>query len=67
MVSYNSNRWEFGFKLDIPEFKGCLQLKEFLDWVAAFEEILEFKEMLQDKRVSLVVTKFRGHAAAWWQ
>ena len=38
-VSYNSNRWESGFKLDIPEFKGCLQPKEFLDWVAAIEEI----------------------------
>ena len=67
LVSYNSNRWEFGFKLDIPEFKGCLQPEEFLDWVAAVEEILEFKEVPQDKRVSLVATKFRGRAAAWWQ
>ena len=67
MVSYNSNRWESGFKLDIPEFKGCLQPEEFLDWVAAVEEILEFKEVPQDKRVSLVATKFRGRAAAWWQ
>ena len=25
LVSYNSNRWESRFKLDIPEFKGCLQ------------------------------------------
>ena len=31
------------------------------------EEILEFKEVPQDKRVSLVATKFRGRAAAWWQ
>ena len=64
LVSYNSNIWEFGFKLDIPNFKGCLQPKEFLDWVAAVEEILKFKEVPQDKRVSLVVTKFRGRAAA---
>ena len=67
LVSFNSNRWEFGFKLDIPEFKGCLQLEEFLDWVVAVEEILEFKEVPQDKRVSLVATKFIGHATAWWQ
>ena len=52
LVSYNSNKWESGFKLDIPEFKGCLQPEEFLDWVAAVEEILEFKEVPQDKRVS---------------
>ncbi|KAF7119350.1 hypothetical protein RHSIM_Rhsim13G0219800 [Rhododendron simsii] len=60
-------RWESGFKLDIPEFKGCSQPDEFLDWVAAVEEILEFKEVPLDKRVSLVATKFRGRAAAWWQ
>ena len=52
LVSYNSNRWKFGFKLDIPEFKGCLQSEEFLDWVATVEEILEFKAVPQDKRVS---------------
>ncbi|KAK4566584.1 hypothetical protein RGQ29_002738 [Quercus rubra] len=67
LVSYNSNRWESGFKLDIPEFKGFLQPEEFLDWVAVVEEILEFKEVPQDKRVSLVTTKFRGRATAWWQ
>ena len=67
LVSYNSNKWESRFKLDIPEFKGCLPPEEFLNWVAAVEEILEFKEVPQDKRVSLVATKFRGCAAAWWQ
>ena len=44
LVSYNSNRWESGFKLDILEFKGCLQPEEFLDWVATVEEILGSKE-----------------------
>ena len=59
LVSYNLNRCESGFKLDIPEFKVCLQPEEFLDWEAAVEEILEFKEVPQDKRVSLVATKFK--------
>ena len=66
-VSYNSNKWESRFKLNIPKFKGCLQPEEFLDWVAAVEEILEFKEVSQDKRVSLVATQFRGCVAIWWQ
>jgi len=60
-------RWESGFKLEIPEFKGCLQPEEFLDWVAAVEEVLDFKDVPQDKRVPLVATRFRGRAAAWWQ
>jgi hypothetical protein len=63
----HANRWESGFKLDIPEFSGGMQPEEFLDWVTAVEEILEFKEVPDDKRVSLVATKFRGRAAAWWQ
>jgi ADP-heptose:LPS heptosyltransferase len=38
-----------------------------LDWIAAVEEVLDFKGVPEDRRVSLVATKFRGRAAAWWQ
>ncbi|KAH7834434.1 hypothetical protein Vadar_015960 [Vaccinium darrowii] len=31
------------------------------------DEVLEFKQVPEDKRVSLVATRFRGRAAAWWQ
>jgi hypothetical protein len=30
LVQAQANRWESGFKLDIPEFQGCFQPKEFL-------------------------------------
>ncbi|KAF7154713.1 hypothetical protein RHSIM_Rhsim01G0096600 [Rhododendron simsii] len=33
----------------------------------ATEEVMEFKQVLEDRRVSLVATRFRGRAAAWWQ
>lgn len=49
------------------EFQGCLQPKEFLYWVAAVEKTLDFKEVSDDQRVSLVATKFRGRATAQWQ
>jgi hypothetical protein len=62
-----ANRWKSGFKLDIPEFSEGMQPEEFLDWVAAVEEIPDFKTVPDDRRVSLVATKFRGRAAAWWQ
>jgi hypothetical protein len=67
LVQAQANRWESGFKLDVSEFNGGLQPKEFLDWIAAVEEVLEFKGVPEDRQVSLVVTKFRGRAAAWWQ
>ena len=44
-----------------------MQPEEFLDWVVAVEEILDFKGVLKDKWVSLVATKFRGRAGPWWQ
>jgi hypothetical protein len=64
LVQALANRWESGFKLDILEFNGGLQPEEFLDWIAAVEEVLEFKGVPEDRRVSLVATKFRGRAAA---
>jgi hypothetical protein len=33
---------------NIPEFQGILQPKEFLDWVAAVGEVLDFKEVPND-------------------
>jgi hypothetical protein len=41
----HATRWVDGFKLDIP------------DWVVAFGEVLDFKEVPEDRQVSLVVTK----------
>ena len=54
-------------KIAIPEFRGSVQPEEFLDWLVAVEEVLDFKEVPENNRVSLVATRFRGRAAAWWQ
>ena len=51
------------FKLDIPKFSGGIQPEKFLDSVATVEDILDFKGVPEDRRVSLVVTKFRDKAA----
>jgi hypothetical protein len=56
-VQAHATRWVDGFKLDIPEFQGDLQPKEFMDWVVAVGEVLDFKEVPEDRRVSLVATK----------
>ena len=50
-------RWVDGFKPNIPEFQGNLQPDEFMDQVAAVGEVLNFKEVPEDRRVSLVATK----------
>jgi hypothetical protein len=53
----HATRWVDRFKLDIPEFQGDLQPKEFMDQVATVGEVLDFKEVPEDRRVSLVATK----------
>lgn len=50
--------WQAGFKLDLPEFQGCLQLEEFLHWVVIVEGVLDVKEAPDERRVSLVVNTF---------
>ncbi|CAN6849816.1 unnamed protein product [Brassica oleracea var. botrytis] len=59
-------RWETSFRSEIPEFLGTLNPKEFIDWLNIVEEILEFKQVPDDMRVSLVATRFKGRAMAWW-
>jgi hypothetical protein len=53
----HTTRWVDGFTLNILEFQGDLQPKKLMDWVAAVREVLDFKEVPKDRRVSLVATK----------
>ena len=55
-------------RIDIPEFDGVsLNPEGFIDWLATVEEVFEFKEVPENKRVSLIATRLRGRASAWWQ
>uniref|UniRef100_A0A0D3BMK7 CCHC-type domain-containing protein n=1 Tax=Brassica oleracea var. oleracea TaxID=109376 RepID=A0A0D3BMK7_BRAOL len=59
-------RWLTGIKLDIPEYHGGSQPEDLLDWFVTADEFLEFKEVPANKQVSYVTTRFRSHAASWW-
>lgn len=60
------NRWESGFRLDIPEFEGDANPDAFSDWIHAVEELLDFKAFPDDRRVALVATRLRGRVSSWW-
>lgn len=64
---HQANRWESSFRSEIPEFHGTLNPEDFIDWINMVEEILEFRKVPDDARVSLVATRFKGRAMAWWQ
>ncbi|CAA7058263.1 unnamed protein product [Microthlaspi erraticum] len=61
------NRWEYSFKVDIPEFHGGVRGDELVDWIVSVEEVLDFKQVPDDRRVPLVAMRFRGHTASWWK
>jgi hypothetical protein len=53
----HATQWMDGFKLNIPEFQGGLQSEELMDRVTTVGEVLNFKEVPEDRWVSLVATK----------
>ncbi|GER43961.1 gag-pol polyprotein [Striga asiatica] len=62
----DGSRWDQGFRVDILEFVGSTDGSEFLEWWAAVEAFLRFKDVPDDKLVDLVATRFRGRATTWW-
>ncbi|XP_076944916.1 uncharacterized protein LOC143615753 [Bidens hawaiensis] len=63
-----NQRWDAGIRTDIPEFDGpSLDLEGFIDWLVIVEEVFEFREVPENKRVSLIATRLPGRASAWWQ
>ncbi|KAL8488769.1 hypothetical protein ACS0TY_024899 [Phlomoides rotata] len=49
---------EQSFSIEIPEFTGSGEPTEFLDWISAIEEILDFTSVPNPMR--LVATCLRG-------
>nr|GEY10658.1 putative reverse transcriptase domain-containing protein [Tanacetum cinerariifolium] len=62
----DNRRWESGMRVNIPDFNGdTLNPKGFIDWLVVVKEVFEFKEVPENKRVSLIATKLRGRAFPW--
>ncbi|GJW46282.1 hypothetical protein Tco_0077928 [Tanacetum coccineum] len=58
----DNRRWEFGIRVNILMFDGdTLNPEGFIDWLVAVEEVFEFKEVPENKKVSLIATKLRGN------
>ncbi|KAF8086976.1 hypothetical protein N665_0606s0003 [Sinapis alba] len=43
-------RWESSFKVEIPEFHGGARGEALLDWIATVDELLEFKQVPEEKQ-----------------
>lgn len=54
-------KWDSGFKIELPEFISGLQAKE-----STVEQILNFKDVPDDKNVKFIALRLRGRASTWW-
>nr|GEY28499.1 reverse transcriptase domain-containing protein [Tanacetum cinerariifolium] len=62
----DNRRWESGMRVNILNFDGdTLNPEGFVNWLAMVKEVFEFKEVPENKKVSLIATKLRGRAFAW--
>lgn len=50
-------------RVDILEFKGKIQLDEFIDWLQIVERIFDFKKFSEDGKLKLVALKLKKCAS----
>jgi len=51
---------------EIPNYDDSLSTKVLLDWISELNKYFECEEVSEDQRVKFAATKFKGHAALWW-
>ncbi|XP_057818140.2 uncharacterized protein LOC131031119 [Cryptomeria japonica] len=50
----------------LPTYGGSLNGEEVLDWIEALNNHFEYKEVLEEKKVSLARARLKGSALMWW-
>jgi len=53
-------------RIDLPPFHGKDNVEAYLDWVAKVEQLFDSHVVEEERRVSLAVLSFQGHALNWW-
>ena len=47
-------------------YDGNLSAEGLIDWIGEIDRYFDYEEVEEDKKVKLVVTRLKGHAALWW-
>ena len=53
----NEPRLDYNFKVEIPEFQGSLELKDFIDWLNTVERVFDYYEVMDENKVKLVTIR----------
>lgn len=54
-------------KVDIPSFNASFNIEGFLDWLAEIEQLFNYMEGPEVRRVKLVACKVKGEVLVLWE
>ena len=60
----DDDRYECPCFIDLVEFDGRLNIKEFLDWLVEVGRFFEYRNITEGKQVKFVASKLKGSARA---
>ena len=66
-VERNEPRLDYNFKVEIPKFQGSPKSEDFVDWLNTVERMFDCYEVMDEKKVKLVVIRLKGRAFSWWE
>ena len=53
-------------KPSLSTYDGNLSAEGLIDWIGKLDKYFHYEDVEEDKKVKLVVTRLKGHAALWW-
>ena len=53
--------------VEVVPYDGKLDPNAVLDWISDMENLFEYENTLDNRKVKIVVTRLKGHASIWWE
>ena len=51
----------------IESFKGYFYKEDFLDWLLDLDDLFDYENICDERKVELVLYKLREYALHWWE
>lgn len=64
---HRRGQYEFKLKMDITQFNGSIHIEDFIDWMTEVERFFNYMNIEEERKVKLVVLRFKGVTSAWWE
>ena len=53
--------------VEVVPYDGKLDTNVVLDWISDMEKFFEYENTLDNRKVTIAVTRLKGHASLWWE